>query len=243
MSWTLARMEWRRLLRSPLAWVLLALAPLLLAWQFLQALETFSGLPAAQRRLGLSAYLGLQSWGFAAVLLLFLTPIVTMRSFSEPLRNGSFSLLSSAPLSLPAVLLGKYLGCLLFLLLLLALPLLMSLSIAPGTQLDWGLLAAASLGLALLTACFAAVGIYFSILGTSPAVAVAGSYGLLLLLTLLSPDSTLGGAGLLRWFAWPGHYLGFQLGQLRAVDLAYFLLLTALFLALALHRLERRRRA
>jgi ABC-2 type transport system permease protein len=104
-------------------------------------------------------------------------------------------------------------------------------------------LAATTLGLLLLSASFSAIGLYFSALSGTPGLAVAGSYGTLLLLTILDQDSFGRIAGLLQWAAWPGHYLSLQLGLVRSIDLAYFLLLSALFLGLTLHQLERRRNA
>ncbi len=240
---TLARMELLRLLRSPLAWILLAIIQFLLSWQLLEALETYTGLAPAERGFGLTHFLSLQLFGFAAVLSLFLTPILTMRLFSEAFRNGSYGLLSSAPLSLTEILLGKYLGVLLFQLLPVCLALLISLSLSFGTKLDLGLLAASGLGLALLSAGFSAIGLFFSCLSGTPGLAAAGSYGMLLLLTILGQDSFGQVGSLLHWAAWPGHFLNLQLGLVRSADLAYFFLVSALFLGLALHQLERRRNA
>jgi ABC-2 type transport system permease protein len=237
---TLAFIEWRRLLRSPLAWVLLAAVLCLLSWRWLEILDAFTTQTADHKNHGLSAQLGLDLFGFAAVLILFVTPLLTMRQFSEAFRSGSYSLLSSAPLTLTSILLGKFAGVMLFQLLLTLLPLLLSLSLAAGTQLDFGLLAAAALGLLLLSGCFSAIGLYLSALSDTPAIAAAGSYGMLLLLSILGGQG-LDSGSLLHWFAWPGHYLSLQLGLVRSGDLAYFLLLTGLFLGLALHQLEKRR--
>jgi len=243
LTWTLARLELLRLLRTPLAWSILAGALFLLSWRLLETLEAFSGLNVGPTSPGLSRHLGLQLYGFAAVLILFVTPLLTMRQFSEALRNGSYSLLSSAPLGLSQILAGKYLGVLMFQLLLCLMPLALSLSLLPGSPLDLGLLAAASLGLVLAGACFAAIGIYFSTLSETPALAAAGSYATLLLLSLLGGDGLQDLTGLLQGLAWPPHYLNLQLGLVRSVDLVYFLLLSLCFLGLALHQLERRHNA
>ena len=242
MSWTLACMEWRRLMRSPMSWTLMACSLFLLSLFFLHyILETYAGLPPSGRAPGLTVYLGRELFGFAALLILLLAPVLTMRPFSEAFRNGSYVLLSSAPVSIPAILFGKYLGVLLFQLFFILTPLLLSLTLIAGTQLDYGLLAAATLGLALVSACFSAIGVYFSTLNESPAAAAGGSYGVLLLLSILGQDALGSAGGLLHWFAWPAHYLNLQQGLMRSGDLAYFLLLTGLFLGLSLHQLDRRR--
>ncbi|MEJ2455536.1 MAG: ABC transporter permease [Candidatus Thiodiazotropha sp.] len=235
----LAWMEWRRLMRTPLAWVVLAVALCLLSWQFLGTLEAFVGMPTETRTLGLSHHLGLQLFGLAAVLLLIITPILTMRSFSDLFRSGAYSLYSSAPVSLSALLLGKFLGLLLYLLLFVALPGGLSLLLLAGSPIDLGLIAAASLGLLLLAVLFLAIGLYTSVLSENPGVAAAGAYGLLLLVSLL--DQHTENTSFLHWLAWPSHYLNLQIGLVQTNDLAYFLILAGLFLGLALYRLDRRR--
>lgn len=240
MSWSLAWIEWQRLMRTPLAWSSLALSLCLLSWQFLGTLESFSGMQTTNRQLGLSHHLSLQLYGLTAVLILIITPILTARTFSDSFRNGSYALLSSAPLSIRNILLGKFLSILLFLCLIALIPLLLSLSLAGGTQLDLGLLLAATLGLLLISGCFTAIGLFFSSLSDNPGIAAAGSYGLLMLISLL--DQNTDASSFVHWLAWPSHYLDLQLGLVRFSDLSYFLILALFFLGLALHKLDKRRR-
>ncbi|EGV52060.1 ABC transporter permease [endosymbiont of Riftia pachyptila] len=236
MSWRLAWIEWRRLMRTPFAWIVLALASLLLGWQLLQTLDAFSSTPAVGRLFGLSRHLGLELFGLTAVLILFITPLLTMR-----LSDSSNSLLSTAPLRLREILLGQYLALLGVIALVALLPLGLSIPLAVGTQPDWGLLATASLGLLLLGSSFAAISLYVSSLSRTPGAAAAGSYGLLLLLSIISQYASADSSGLLSWFGWPPHFLNLQLGWVRSSDIAYFLLLSLFFLGLALHRLQLRR--
>ncbi len=239
MMWRLAGMEWRRLMRTALAWVLLAVALCLLSWQFLGTLQAFTGMQPEARTLGLTHHLGLQLYGLAAAVLLIATPILTLRSFSELFRSGAYSLLSSAPIGVSAILLGKFLGLMLFLLLIALMPALLSLCLLFGTPVDLGLVAAATLGLLLLAGLFAAIGLYTSAVTENPGVAAIGAYGLLLLISLLDQHTESG--SLLHWLAWPSHFLNLQIGLVSSSDLAYFGILTALFLGLALYRLDRRR--
>lgn len=239
MIWHLAWMEWRRLMRTPLAWTTLALCFGLLSWQFLGTLETFTGMQPADRHMGLSHHLGLQLYGLAAALILIITPILTSRSFSDAFRNGSYALLSSAPLSNLSILLGKFLSILFFQYLLALIPLILSLSLITGTQLDLGLLMAATLGLFFLASSFAGIGLYFSTMNENPGIAAAASYGLLLLISML--DQHTKSSSFIHWLAWPTHYLDLQLGLVSLYDLTYFLALTLFFLGLALHQLNKRR--
>jgi ABC-2 type transport system permease protein len=227
-------------MRTPFAWVILALYLGLLSWQLLGTLETFSNMPATQHNLGLSHHLGLQLFGLASVLILIITPLLTIRSFSDAFRNGSYSLFSSAPLSNLTILLGKFLGILFFLSLLVFMTLLLSMSLSAGTKLDLGLLMAATLGLLFLSGGFTAIGLFFSTLSEHPGIAATSSYGLLLLLSLLDQHTETG--SFLHWLAWPSHYLDLQLGLVRLSDLTYFLTLILFFLGLTWHQLDMRQK-
>jgi ABC-2 type transport system permease protein len=241
----IARLEAARLFHSPLAWVLLAGHQLVLAWTLLGVMERFSGLEAAQRTIGLTQELTLTLFSLAGTLALFAVPLLTMRQFSEELRSGSFALLASAPLSLRQILFGKLLGLAVMLALFAGLPLLLALALRPWSPLDPGLLLAATLGLGLACLLFAAVGLYCSSLTRQPAAAAAAAYALLLGLSVVNQGAGYDSPGglLLNWLAWNEHLLPFLLGLVQTPDLAYFLILTGLFLALALRRLERRRSA
>lgn len=240
----IARRELASLFLSPLAWVLLALHQLVLAWMFLRVVERFSGLEAGRRTLGLTQELTLHLFGLAAVLALFSLPLLGMRLFSEEYRRGTWLLLASAPVSLPAILFGKLLGLLGMLAAMTSLPLLLSLSLLPWAPLDLGLLLAASLGLALASLMFAALGLFCSALTRQPALAAAASYGLLLVLSVANQAAPPGlELGWLDWLTWNEHLLPFLAGLVQTADIAYFLLFTALCLALTLRHLERRRHA
>ncbi len=239
----IARREARALFLSPLAWALLAVNQLVLGWIFLRVVERFTGLEATQRAGGVTLELSLNLFSFAAVLALFSTPLLATRLFTEDLRSGSYRLLRAAPVSLAAILLGKYLALGALLAALVLLPLLMAGSLWTATPLDWGLLASAALGLGLVNGYFAAVATFAATLSAQPAVSVTAGYGLLLLLSVMSQSGALGGeeaVGLLRWLSWNEHLLPFLLGMVRASDLFYFLGGTLVFLLLALRQLENR---
>ena len=231
---TIARHELRRLLLSPLAWVILACAQIILSWQFLEILAQFNELTPAQQQGGLTAQLSLRLFGLAAVVSLFIAPLLSMRLLSDEYHNGCFALLRSAPIADGTIIGGKYLGLMSYLFIITLIPLALSCSLQVGTQLDSGRLFAAWLGLLLLNAGFGAIGLMFSSLTRHPAVAAISGYGLLLFLSLAgNTGGAFNQSGIFEWITWSEHLLPFQLGQLRGQDLAYFLLLTSLPLILA----------
>ena len=232
----------RSLFLSPLAWALMAVMQLLMAWLFLVQLEGFlelqprlAGLPGAP---GVTALVVVPLLDSAAVVLMLLTPLLSMGSFSREYRDGTFELLLTAPVSMTRVVLGKYLALLTLLGLLWLLVALMPLSLLLGTRLDLGRLGAGLLGLALALAAYGAVGLFFSSLTRQPAVAASASYGLLLLLWIidLAGDQTL-----LPLLSIGTRYRHLLDGLVLSSDLVYFLLLILLALLLTIRRLNDRR--
>jgi ABC-2 type transport system permease protein len=242
---TLAQREWRAGLLTPLGWLLLAANQAALGWTFLQVLERYTGLDAAKRTVGLTLELSLNLWGFAAALTLLSAPLLAARMFAGERNEGSASLLGAAPVSLAELVLGKYLGLAGLLTLVCLLPPLLALTVVGAADLDPGLLAAATLGLWLATLMFAAVGLFASTLSAQPGVALVAAYAILILFSVVGearkvfePATTL-----FDWLSWNEHILWFLVGAVRLSDVAYYLLFTVLFLALAHRRLANGRLA
>ncbi len=148
----------------------------------------------------------------------------------------------SAPVSITQIVLGKFAGLFVFLLFATALVAIMGLSLYAGGTIDVGLLLANVIGLALLNAAFASVGLYLSSLTAQPVVAAISAFAVLLILWIINlgtsdPGSPMHLISLLK------HYESFAKGTLHTGDIAYFVLLTGLFLALTVRRLDRDRLA
>ena len=234
--------ELRALFVSPLAWVVLAVSQLLLAFFFLGRVEEFiavqGGLAALDHAPGITELIVAPTYDNAVLLLLLIVPLLSMRLISGERRQQTLPLLLSAPISLGEIVVGKFLGLYAFLLLLLALITLLPLSLLVAGPLDLGRLFAMLLAMALLLAAFSAAGLYLSTLTAHPAAAAAGSFGLLLLLWMIdlaSNDPVLAALSMQR------HHQTLMQGLVDTTALAYYLLLTTLFLLLAIHRLDRER--
>ena len=247
MIFTIAIRELKNLFLSPLAWTIMAVLQLILAYLFLSQLDTFmllqprlAGIEGAPGVTDIVVAPLLQTSGF---LLLLIAPAITMRVFSDERRNRTLSLLLSAPVSMTDIVLGKFLGVSLFFLLLLALLAAMPLALYAGTTLDAGKLAAGLLGLALLLATFAAIGVFMSSLTEQPVVAAISTLGILMLLWIIdwSGDSQEGMTDLLPYLSLKTHFESFLKGLFSTADVAYFLLLIAAFLILAIRRLDQQR--
>ena len=165
-----------------------------------------------------------------------------MRLISEERRNQSLSLLLSAPISMTEIILGKYLGALGFLIILLLLITLMPLSLLLGGNLDIGMLLAGVLGLLLLLASFAALGLFMSTLTNQPIIAAISSFGILILLWVLDMASGTGEqSALFSYLSMMRHYQAMLKGIFSTADLAYYLLFITVFLILSIRRLDAQR--
>lgn len=240
----IAARELRSLFLSPLAWSILAVVQFLLAYLFLAQLEYFQQIQPRLAMLheapGVTDLVVVPLYGNAGVILLLVTPLLTMRLIAEERRNRTLSLLLGAPVSVTEIILGKYLGILALLGVMVLLTTLMPLSLAFGTHLDWGKLAACVLALSLLLATFAAIGLYLSTLASQPTVAAVGSFGALLLLWIIDWSAAIGTekGELLSALSLLHHYENLLKGLVSSADLSYFVLLIAAFLIFSVRRLD-----
>ncbi len=241
---TLALRELRGLFLSPLAWAILAVVLFLLAWLFLAQVEYFQ---MVQPRLvsipnapGVTDIVVAPMLGDAAIILMLVTPLLTMRLIADERHNHTLPLLLSSPVSMTEIVLGKYLGLLLFFLILLALIALMPLSLLMGGSLDFGTLAAGFLGLALLLAAYGAAGLFLSSLTRQPTVAAISTFGLLLLLWVIdwAGNARPGMSGVFAYLSLLRHYEPLLKGLVNTKDVLYYLLFIATFLVLSIRRLD-----
>lgn len=245
---TIGARELRSLFLSPLAWSILAVVQLILAYIFLAQTEQFlqyqSRLAGMQGAPGLTEIVVIPVFRVTAVVLLLVTPLLTMRLVSEERRNRTLALLLSAPVSMTEIILGKYLGIMAFLLCMLALISLMPLSLLTGGSLDFGLMLSGLFGLMLVTASFAAAGLFLSTMTEQPTVAAISTFGLLLLLWILDWAGSTGTEdkdAVLAYLSLLTHYDALLKGVVNTKDIVYYLLFTVTFLVMSIRRLDAER--
>lgn len=246
---SIAARELRSLFLSPLAWAILGVVQLIAGYLFLINIDAFMEvqprLAGVEGAPGVTDIIVAPLLGSVSIVLLLVVPMLTMRLISEERRNQTLSLLFSAPLSMTQIVLGKYFGILGVLLIMVAMIALMPLALLAGGKLDLGQFAAGLLGLALLLASFAAVGLFMSALTNQPAVAAIGSFGVLLLLWLIDWASTAQTqqqvSGLFAYLSMVRHYEALLKGVFNSADVIYYLLLIVTFLAFSIRRLDAER--
>jgi ABC-2 type transport system permease protein len=240
----LALRELRSLFAMPSTWFILAVLQFIFAWFFLARLEAFLEVQPQLAQLanppGVTSTVAAPMFNTVALLLMMLVPMLTMRLIAEERRNQTFTLLLSSPLSGLHIVLGKFVGLLVFLLVLMSGVVLMLYSLAFGTALDHGLLLSNILGLFLLTASYIALGLYISALTAQPVIAAIGTLAVLIGLWLADIGATAEDS---PWHSISplNHFQNFNNGLLDSGDAAYFVIFTAVFLLLATKRLHNNR--
>lgn len=240
-TFIIARKELKILFGSPLAWVVLALVQWVLTAVFLAHLDTFLQIQPQMIRIanppGVTEAIVVPLFAMAAMVLLIITPLLTARLIAEERRNHTLPFLVSAPVSITEIVLGKFLGLMIFLSAVIALVVALSISLLAGGSLDFGLLLSNMAGLLLISACFASLGLYVSCLSAQPATAGAGATGVLLGLWVI--ENAVGEEdSAVRDFSLFAHFESFNQGMIDTFDLAYFALFILFFLALSVRWLD-----
>jgi ABC-2 type transport system permease protein len=240
----IALRELRSLFAMPSTWFILAVLQFIFAWFFLARLDAFLEIQPQLAQLanppGVTTTVAAPMFNTVGLLLMMLVPMFTMRLIAEERRNQTLTLLLSAPLSGRHIVLGKFLGLLIFLGLLMTGVPLMLYTLALGTDLDHGLLLSNILGLLLLTASYIALGLYVSALTTQPIIAAIGAFAVLIGLWLADIGAASENS---PWHSISplNHFQNFNNGLLDSSDAAFFVLFTTVFLLLTMKRLYNNR--
>ena len=243
----IAAQEFKSHFKTPMAWVLLAVLQIILGYIFLTQVETFDlmqvKLASIEGAPGLTDIIVTPLFSNAAIILLLVTPLLTMRVICEERRNKTLTLLLAAPISNMQIIIGKYLGTLTLLWLIVMLIALMPLSLLMGGELDIGKYLANVLALILLVAAFSATGIFLSTLASHPTIAAMGTFGILLILWLFNISKTISDQPneLVEYLSLLNHYQNIQTGLINSADILYFFLFVATFIVLSISCLNKQR--
>jgi ABC-2 type transport system permease protein len=228
---TLFAKELMTLFYAPIAYILIAVFLFLMGYQF-----------TAQLFLDKQATL-VHLFFQAAILLLLIVPVITMRQFAEERKMGTLELLLTSPVREIHIVLAKFCASLIVVLAMLAFTLSYPIVLEIYSDPDWGPVYSGYLGLVLLAAAVVALGLMVSALTANQIVAVAFSLGLFLLLWMLDSlghflpdpyDQFVIGMSLLARFN------PFASGAVYLADVGFFVTIVLLGLFLTVRALARR---
>ncbi|MCZ6804579.1 MAG: ABC transporter permease subunit [Proteobacteria bacterium] len=238
----IAANELRRMFKSPLAWIILAIVQFLLAIFFYLLLSQY--MQPASAGAGLTEVVVTGMYQIAGVIMLLVSPLLTMRLITEERRLGTIKLLFSSPLSITELVLGKYVGIIAFYCLMLIMISLMPASLLLGTHLDLGQIASGIIGLLLLMSSFASIGLFISSLTSQPATAAISTFGVLFFLWIINIagiNASENTAAVLSYLSLLKHYNNLLNGIFNSTDVLFYILVSILFIVLSIWRLDAER--
>ena len=174
---------------------------------------------------------------------IFLIPAVTMRSFSDELRLGTLELLLTRPIGKLQLVLGKFTGALLLIVLALIPTLVYVYAIDqlgnPQGNYDLGVVVGSYLGLLFLASAYTAIGVFVSTLSENQIVAfISAAFVCFLFFFGFNALSEVLTLSFLQGLSLQSHFESISRGVIDSSDLIYFLSLTAFFIGLTVFKLE-----
>jgi ABC-2 type transport system permease protein len=228
----IAGKEFRSYLASPMAYVVTGI--------FLAATGFFFGTsPSTYSETSINGFLQA-----GVILILLFAPLLTMRLLAEERKLGTIELLLTAPVRDSEVILGKFLGSLYILTVMLALTLYYPLLLIIFGDPDIGPIFTGYVGLLLIGYAALAIGIFASALTSNQIVAAVVAIGILLALYFVGYASTFLPKALgdvISYFSLSHYFPDFQGGIIDTRGIVYYLSITVLFIFLAIRSLENSR--
>lgn len=167
------------------------------------------------------------------VILAFIIPAVTMKSFAEEYKTGSYEMLGTLPVTTIDITLGKFFASWVFILTMLVPTLFYPLFISTLGDLDGGIVLSGYIGAILLSGAFTAIGTLSSTLTNNQIIAFLIGAAICFFLTIIQnmvillPNLI---AGIIQYLSTGYHFDNISRGIIDSRDIVYFLSL--MFLAL-----------
>ena len=229
----IAQKELRSYFVSPIAYVVIGLFAVLFGVFFLSSLSFIllvslqAGMMQGAPPINLNEYMIRPLFGNTGVILLFVLPMITMRSYAEETRSGTIELLLSSPLTDMEIILGKFLGALTLYAMMLAVT-----GVHMGFLFYYGEpelapVLSGYLGLLLMGASFISIGLLISSATKNQVVAGMITFAVLLLFWVISwlgnPAAGSTSSQVLAYLSVLDHFDDFSKGVIDTSHLVYYL--------------------
>jgi ABC-2 type transport system permease protein len=162
----------------------------------------------------------------SSVILLFVLPLITMRTYAEEKRSGTIELLLTAPLTDFQIIMGKFLGAMALYAAMLGVTVVHMAVLFVFGNPEWRPIVTGYLGMLLMGGCFIAVGLLISSLTKNQIVAGMVTFAVFLLLWVINWGSSFAGPttqSVLNYLSITGHLDDFTNGVLDTRHLVYYL--------------------
>jgi ABC-2 type transport system permease protein len=228
----IAQKELKSYFASPIAYIVIGLWALLYGYFFVAILSFF-----VRQSMQMMQMQGPQAMNVnqqlirpllqnVTILVLFLMPMVTMRTYAEEKRSGTIELLLTSPVTDVQIIMGKFLGAVALYAIMLAVTLLhLALLFIYGNP-EWKPILTAYIGLLLLGSCFISLGLLISSLTKNQIVAGMVTFAVFLMLWVITWIGSFSGPTvdkLTQYLSIIGHYDDFGKGVLDTTHVIYYL--------------------
>ena len=227
----IAGKELRSYFASPIAYIIIGLFALLFGWFYYVYLRVFVEQSQRMMMMGGGGAVNVNEGMIrgvlqnAAVIILFVMPMITMRTYSEEKRSGTIELLLTSPLTDVQIIVGKFLGAMaLFGAMLLVTVLDIAILFRLGNP-EWRPIVAGYVGLLLMGGCFISVGLLISSLTKNQIVAGFMTFAVFLMLWVinwLSDSAGPTGRAVLSFLSITDHFDDFTKGIIDTKHLVYY---------------------
>jgi ABC-2 type transport system permease protein len=229
----IAHKELKSYFSSPIAYIVLGFWALLYGYFFVAILQYFvrqsmqmSQFQQGPQAMNVNQQLIRPLVQNVTILVLFLMPMVTMRTYSEEKRSGTIELLLTSPITDWQIILGKFLGAMSLYGTMLAVTLIHIAILFKFGNPEWKPIATAYLGLLLLGGCFISVGLFISSLTRNQIVAGMVTFAVFLLLWVITWIGSFSGPTvdqLTQYLSIIDHLDDFGKGVLDTTHIIYYL--------------------
>jgi len=229
---TITAKEFKSYLSSPMAYIIIAIFLALTGFFFSSDAATFS-------ETSLSGFLQMGS-----LLLLLMTAVLTMRLLAEERKLGTIELLLTAPVRDSEIILGKFLGSLGIVLVMIILTFYYPILLQIFGDPDIGPIFSGYLGLFLLSCAALSIGIFASSITSNQIVSAVVAGGILFGLWYVGVAASYLPAAVSKvigYFSLSTYFPFFTAGIIDTKGIIYYLSITVIFLFLAIRSLENSR--
>ncbi len=228
----IAQKELKSYFASPIAYIVIGLWALLYGYFFVAILGFF-----VRQSMQMMQMQGPQAMNVnqqlirpllqnVTILVLFLMPMVTMRTYAEEKRSGTIELLLTSPITDFQIIMGKFLGAVALYVIMLAVTLVhLALLFIYGNP-EWKPIFTAYIGLLLLGSCFISLGLLISSLTKNQIVAGMVTFAVFLMLWVITWIGSFSGPTvdkLTQYLSIIDHYDDFGKGVLDTTHVIYYL--------------------
>ena len=247
----IAKSELGTLFYSPIAWLILVIFVFQVFGSFANLLEYTVNAKTLGQMQGYQSYMLFVIGGFApyttiqSTLYLYI-PLLTMGLMSREYSSGSIKLLFSSPISSLQIILGKYFSMLIYGLIMMGSVLvLVVVAFFSIKDFDLSLVLSGWLGLYLLMATYAAIGLFMSTLTSYQIIAALGTLTFISFLNFIGSlwQHIEGVREVMYWFSLKGRADESIRGLICSEDILYFILVSGMFLGFSVLKLQFARRS